>query len=221
MRVAAGTFAVSALVDATRPGASYTSKTVLRRCRIDAVELLPFEEARAHARSLLLKSHQDWRTDEVRLNLPSRIPHRPDIRYPEFIDWNDWLHCVGPVRGGAEQSSARMDLSLLHQKTGGGPGHYRAVDLCAEHQQHGSCGEVCQTSLLQRHVLGKRGFALRQLKTSVWSSLSYASHPHTMEASLNNLLVSPRRFDRRYSTVCRVQTRGCNVSSPRVQLTST
>lgn len=62
---------------------------------------LDFEQGRKVARTLELKSQEDYlklmksktiKDDE----LASRLPYRPDLKYKqEWISWDDWLGCKG------------------------------------------------------------------------------------------------------------------------------
>jgi hypothetical protein len=60
----------------------------LGRC----MEPLPFEEARAYARSLKLESARTWREWCKSSKRPSNVPCHPDDAYEnQFISWADWL----------------------------------------------------------------------------------------------------------------------------------
>ena len=54
-------------------------------------EYLPFEEAKAFARSLGLKNHRDWRTFCKSEEKPANIPTAPEKVYKEWSDTKTWL----------------------------------------------------------------------------------------------------------------------------------
>ena len=52
---------------------------------------LPFEEARALARSLGLRSSIEWSRWSTTPARPRNVPSNPNLVYPEWAGWPDWL----------------------------------------------------------------------------------------------------------------------------------
>ena len=56
-------------------------------------QFLPFKKARAHARSLRLKSQAGWKAYCKSGKKPKNIPAHPEIAFATagWVDWGDWL----------------------------------------------------------------------------------------------------------------------------------
>jgi hypothetical protein len=74
---------------------------------------LPFHEARAFARSLRLRSGAEWRRWSTTPARPWNVPSNPNLVYPEWSGWSDW---VG-VRGWRPFEDARAFARSLGLKS--------------------------------------------------------------------------------------------------------
>ncbi|MDB9710273.1 DEAD/DEAH box helicase family protein [Salibacteraceae bacterium] len=59
----------------------------------ESIEFLPFDEAREVARSLNLRSSEEWRSWHKSGERGENIPYKPERKYKDlgWIDWYDWL----------------------------------------------------------------------------------------------------------------------------------
>ena len=72
-----------------------------RRTRYRRGGFLPFEEARAYARSLNLKGRDEWSTWAKSTARPANIPASPSKPYKDkgWLGWGDWLGTLRTQRG--------------------------------------------------------------------------------------------------------------------------
>ncbi len=60
--------------------------------RMSFGDYLPYEKALEIVHRLKLKTREEWmQWCRIAGNLPQNIPGRPDITYPQWIGWNQWL----------------------------------------------------------------------------------------------------------------------------------
>lgn len=61
-------------------------------CGIHCLRFLPFEEAKAYARSLKLANRKQWFNHCNKVDMPVDIPRNPDYVYKkDWKGWGDWL----------------------------------------------------------------------------------------------------------------------------------
>lgn len=93
---------------------------------------LPWEEARAWARTLGLESKCDWTDfcqDKERKNRPPNIPYRPDLIYSDdWYTWNDWLGVSEDIKKILSEA-AKIEVILFIIKTPNTPSNVYKVNV--------------------------------------------------------------------------------------------